>query len=164
MDGISILNNAKHIDYNKVDIIIDEIKTEYRQAKYSCSSLVEITFEEAKTIILFNFMDNDEEISQEQIYLVQETGLAFFMNYHQLGIIDLEKKCIIELKNAFDFGYPERVKNTIIFEDELSAKSYTLAGKFIDEVLIDPPTERKIFENFITYDSPIFGKRNLTIK
>ena len=163
MEIKSIYSDSTKIQIGKVNLELNELKTEYRNREYKKNILVEINEKQKSILILFKLID-DEEISERQIYLAKETGMMFFMTDNQYGIIDLNKIEILEHKKSFTFGFPERIKKSVIFDDEISAKSYSIGGKFISEIPIDPPSERKIFENYLEFESPIFGKRKLKIE
>lgn len=161
---IKTIENFSSLPFNlEVDLKINELKTRLRNSDYTKHVLLTVSMNKKDISILFNFMNN-EELTTAQIHLVEETGLMFFMTENQFGIADLNKMDLIELKKSLTFGFPERIQDSIIFDDEISAMSYSITGKFIDEVAIDPPTERTDFANYIEYNSPIFGKAKLKIE
>jgi hypothetical protein len=58
----------------------------------------------------------------------------------------------------------ERLDQIIVIEDDLQAEATNLQGQRIDVVPIDPPTEKKVFDDRIEYNSPIFGRQVLKLK
>ena len=154
--------NSLELANSHFDIEINELKTKFRQGDYTTIILINIHFLQKTIKVVFKLLE-DEDISKEQIYLVKESGLMFFMTNNQYGILDLMSLKILEQKQSFTFGFPERLQNSIILDDELSVRSYSINGKFIDEIPIDPPTERTILDGQLIYESPIFGRRKLKI-
>lgn len=159
----SISYNSTNISSQKFDLEINEIKTPFRNETYNHSILVVINRNQLNYSILFHLME-EEELFEHQIFLIEESGLVFFVTNHQFGIIDLTHLELIEQKECHHFGFLERIKNSIIFDDELYVKSYSIYGEFIGEIPIDPPSTRKEFEDYLEYESPTFGKRKLKIE
>lgn len=118
---------------------------------------------ENKTEKYIKFYDYNENAELDYTELIISTQKLFIGDWAFWGIINLETFEIEKLEYS-EFGvWLEKVKNTIVVDDELVIYAYDFNGNLINEQPIDPPTEWKYFDNYIEVESPIFGKRILKI-
>ena len=110
------------------------------------------------------FYDYSEVAEAFKYYeLIKSTKKLFFSEWTHWGIINL-KTFEIEKLEYSEFGvYLQKIKNTIVIDNELIIYAYDFDGNLIDEQPIDPPTEWKVFEDYLEMESPVFGKRKLKI-
>ena len=116
-----------------------------------------------KTEKHIKFYDYGENAEIKDTELIISTQKLFIANWTHWGIINLETFKIEKLEYS-EFGVGlEKVKNTIVVDNELVVYAYDISGNLIDEQPIDPPTERQYFDNYIEFNSIVFGKRILKI-
>lgn len=114
-----------------------------------------------KYIKFYDYSEVAEEFSYYELIL--SVKRLFIADWTYWGIINLATFEIEKLEYS-EFGvYLQKIKNTIVIDDELIIYACDLNGNLIDEQPIDPPTEWKVFEDYLEMESPVFGKRKLKI-
>lgn len=98
------------------------------------------------------------------LIIIPETNKLFFGTRFSWGIIDLVSIKIDRQESCLCCWGFERFSDTVVLTTEHSAVSLSLHGKTIDEVFIDPPFERDIFEDRIEFVCPVFGHQVLQLK
>lgn len=112
-------------------------------------------------IKFYDYSENPNYMKSEE--LIKSTKKLFIGDWTHWGIINLETFEVEKLEYSKFGVYIEKVKNTIVVDNELMIYAYDFNGNLIDEQPIDPPTEMKYFDNRIELESIVFGKRILKI-
>lgn len=163
----SLKINFQHFDADQHFENIDIVCTEkvWQPGRVLGCSLAEIRITDgantANIRIKFEWIFDREEIREEDFCFVESTGMLFFRSINQFGIIDVVNKCLKEHKEAHWCPFISKYNTFVLVEDDLSAKSFTLQGKLIDEVPLDPPYEMQEFEDRLEYTCDIHGHQVL---
>ncbi|RAW02204.1 hypothetical protein [Pseudochryseolinea flava] len=126
-------------------------------------SLVTIQVDTFKIRIRFDWKE-DEGIDESDFLYIAESATMFFRCENQWGAIDVQAKMLKRHECSHWKPFIERKGCFILVEDDLLAESTRLNGERIDSVPIDPPTERKEYDDRIEYSSPVFGRQVLKTK
>ena len=149
-------------DLNDFDInCIENIEKPNNIISYS---IITVTCTDIKIKIRFEWKENVTELTINDFLYIPETNILFFNSLNQWGAIDLKTKTLKRHENSQWLPFIVRKGNYILIEDDLCAESTTLSADKIDSVPIDPPTESKIYEDRIEYNSPVYGKQILKTK
>lgn len=124
----------------------------------------EVFIEHNGTVTRVKFLTTKgNEIQEDDFLLIPETNILFYRGIIEWCAFDLRRKIIVRRENATQLPFIERIGNTVIIHDELSAESTDLKANLIDKVPIDPPSESVEYEDRIEFDSPVFGKQTLKL-
>lgn len=124
----------------------------------------QLIFENNGTITRIKFeLAKGREIHESDFLFVPETNVLFYRGHIEWCAFDLTNQIIVRNEHATQLPYIERRNNVILIYDDLYSECTNLKAERIDNVPIDPPTEKVEYEDRIEFDSPIFGKQILRL-